>query len=87
VSFDFFIGYNSSFKVNHSRKTLSQIGPENRGGQPLSRISQMTRRFEDLLGRFCYKNQCNTFIATGKTRVTRRVIPKASHCGSISTAA
>ncbi len=53
----------------------------------LTRIPQITCRFEDVFGRFCYKNQCNTFIATGKTRVTRRVIPKASHCRSISTAA
>jgi hypothetical protein len=47
----------------------------------------MNCQFEDALGGFSYKNQCNTIITTGKTRVTRRVIPQASHCGWISTAA
>ena len=33
----------------------------------------MDCQFDDLLGRFCYKNQCNTIIATGQTRLTLRV--------------
>jgi len=36
--------------------------------QGLARIPQMDYQFDDLLGRFCYKNQCNTIIATGQTR-------------------
>ena len=53
----------------------------------LSRIPQMDCQFDDLLGRFCYKNQCNTIIATGQTRLTLRVTQESSLCGSISTAA
>ena len=52
-----------------------------------SRIPQMDYQFDDLLGRFCYKNQCNTIIATGQTRLTLRVTQESSLCGSISTAA
>ena len=52
-----------------------------------SRIPQMDCQFDDLLGRFCYKNQCNTIIATGQTRLTLRVTQESSLCGSISTAA
>ncbi len=37
----------------------------------------MDYQFDDLLGRFCYKNQCNTIIATGQTRLTWRVKPKS----------
>ena len=51
------------------------------------RIPQMDCQFDDLLGRFCYKNQCNTIIATGQTRLTLRVTQESSLCGSISTAA
>ena len=56
----------------------------------------MDCQFDDLLGRFCYKNQCNTIIyknqcntiiATGQTRLTLRVTQESSLCGSISTAA
>ncbi len=43
----------------------------------------MDCQFDDLLGRFCYKNQCNTIIATGQTRLTRRVTPECTLCGSI----
>ena len=53
----------------------------------LPRIPQMDCQFDDLLGRFCYKNQCNTIIATGQTRLTLRVTQESSLCGSISTAA
>ena len=53
----------------------------------LPRILQMDCQFDDLLGRFCYKNQCNTIIATGQTRLTLRVTQESSLCGSISTAA
>ena len=52
-----------------------------------TRIPQMDCQFDDLLGRFCYKNQCNTIIATGQTRLTLRVTQESSLCGSISTAA
>ena len=52
-----------------------------------ARIPQMDCQFDDLLGRFCYKNQCNTIIATGQTRLTLRVTQESSLCGSISTAA
>ncbi len=45
----------------------------------------MNCQFDDVLGRFCYKNQCNTIIITGKTHVTRRVNPESLICGSIST--
>ena len=37
----------------------------------------MDCQFDDLLGKFCYKNQCNTIIATGPTRLTRRVKPES----------
>ena len=30
----------------------------------------MDRQFNDLLGRFYYRNQCNTIIETGQTRLT-----------------
>ena len=52
-----------------------------------TRIPQMDCQFDDFLGRFCYKNQCNTIIATGQTRLTLRVTQESSLCGSISTAA
>ena len=55
--------------------------------QQQPRIPQMDCQFDDLLGRFCYKNQCNTIIATGQTRLTLRVTQESSLCGSISTAA
>ena len=55
--------------------------------QAFPRIPQMDCQFDDLLGRFCYKNQCNTIIATGQTRLTLRVTQESSLCGSISTAA
>ncbi len=48
---------------------------------------QMNCQFEDAIGGFCSKNQCNTIITTGKTRFTRRVIQLASHCGWVSTVA
>ena len=32
----------------------------------------MDCQFDDLLGRFCYKNQCNTIITVGGTRLTLR---------------
>ncbi len=41
----------------------------------LARIAQMDYQFEDVIGRFCYKNQCHTIITTGQPRVTRRVTP------------
>jgi len=50
-----------------------------------ARISQMDYHFDDLLERFCYKNQCNTIITTGSPRVPRRVNPKKPIYGSIST--
>ena len=37
----------------------------------------MDCQFDDLHERFCYKNQCNTFIATGQIRLTRRVNPES----------
>ncbi len=43
----------------------------------LARIPQMDYQFDDLLGRFCYKNQCNTIIATGQTRLTWQVKPES----------
>ncbi len=52
-----------------------------------ARIPQMNCKFDDVLGRFCYKNQCNTIITTGKSRVTRRVNPESLIYGSISTVA
>jgi len=52
-----------------------------------TRIPQMNCQFDDVLGRFCYKNQCNTIITTGKSRVTRRVNPESLIYGSISTVA
>ena len=42
----------------------------------------MECQFDDLLGRFCYKNQCYTNITTSQPRVTRRVNPKTPICGS-----
>ena len=36
----------------------------------LTRIPRMNYQFDDVLGRFYYKNQCNTIITTGETRVT-----------------
>ena len=47
----------------------------------------MNCQFDDVLGRFCYKNQSNTIITTGQTRVTRRVNPESLICWSISTVA
>ena len=41
--------------------------------------------FDDLLERFCYKNQCNTISVTGKPDVTRRVNQETPIYGSIST--
>ncbi len=52
-----------------------------------TRIPQMNCQFDDVLGRFCYKNQCNTIITTGQTRVTRWVNPESLIYGSISTVA
>ena len=52
-----------------------------------SRISQMNCQFEDVPGRFCYKNQCDTIIPAGEPRVTRWVTPENPICGSISTVA
>ena len=37
----------------------------------------MDCQFDDVLGRFCYKNHCNTIIAAIQTRVTRRVKPES----------
>ena len=53
----------------------------------LARIPQMNCQFDDMHERFCYKNQCNTIITTGQTRVTRWVNPESLICGSISTVA
>ena len=50
-----------------------------------SRITQVNYQFDDVRGRFCYKNQCNTVITTGEARVTRRVNQETPICGSIST--
>jgi hypothetical protein len=47
----------------------------------------MDCEYDDMPWRFCYKNQCNTIIETGQTRVTRRVTPESLICGSISTVA
>ncbi len=47
----------------------------------------MNCQFGDVLGRFCYKNQCNTIITTGKPPVTRRVNPEGLIHGLISTVA
>lgn len=47
----------------------------------------MDYQFDDLLGRFFYKNQCNTIIAAGEIRLTRRVNPESLISGSISTVA
>ena len=52
-----------------------------------ARIPQMDYQFDDLLGRFCYKNQCDTNTTTSQPRVTRRVNPNTPICGSISTVA
>ena len=67
--------------INNARTTV--LNPETVS----TRIPQMDCQFDDLLGRFCYKNQCNTIIATGQTRLTLRVTQESSLCGSISTAA
>ncbi len=53
----------------------------------LTRIPQINCQFDDVLGRFCYKNQCNTIITTGKPPVTRRVNPEGLIHGLISTVA
>ena len=37
----------------------------------------MNCQFNDVLGRFCYKNQCNAIITTGETRVTWSVNPES----------
>ena len=42
-----------------------------------TRIPQMDCQFDDLLERFCYKNQCNTIIAAGQIRLTRRMNPES----------
>ncbi len=47
----------------------------------------MNCQFDDVLGRFCYKNQCNTIITSGEPHVTRRVNPENPIYGSISTVA
>ncbi len=44
---------------------------------PDGRIPWMDCQFDDLLERFCYKNQCNTIIATGQIRLIRRVNPES----------
>ena len=51
----------------------------------LARIPQMDCHFDDLLERFCYKNQCNTISVTGKPRATQRVNQETPIYGSIST--
>ena len=56
-------------------------------GHVLTRIPQMDYQFDDLLGRFYYKNQCDTNTTTSQPRVTRRVNPNTPICGSISTVA
>ncbi len=58
-------------------KGLEDVDPDSPDGS----------QFDDVLGRFCYKNQCNTIIETGETRITRRVNPESLICGSISTGA
>ena len=50
-----------------------------------ARVTQMDWQVDDLLGRFYYKNQCNTIIAAGQSRLTRRLNPESPNCGSIST--
>jgi len=47
----------------------------------------MDYQLDALLGRFCYKNQCNTIITTSETRVIRRVTPESTLCGSLLTVA
>ena len=49
----------------------------------LARTPQMDCRFDDLHGPFCYKNQCDTIIATGQIRRSRRVNPESLVRGSI----
>ena len=66
---------------------IDRSGQYTNFGPLLPRIPQMDCQFDDLLGRFCHKNQCNTIIATGQTRLTLRVTRESSLCGSISTAA
>src|SRR5680860_869303 len=39
----------------------------------------MDYQFEDVSGRICYKNQCDTNTTTSQPRVTRRVTPKYPH--------
>ena len=53
----------------------------------LTRIPQMNYQFDHVLGQFYYKNQCNTIVTTGETRVTGRVNPESLICGSISIVA
>ena len=81
--------------VNESGRKIQQpvrlraIGPQFAtvlvGEVFYTRISQMDYHFDDLLERFCYKNQCNIIITTGSPRVPRRVNPKKPIYGSIST--
>ena len=52
-----------------------------------ARIPRMNCSFDDVLGQFCYKNQCNTIITMGEPRVTRRVNQENPVRGSILTAA
>ena len=71
---------------------LVRVGPGERQNPVrrediLSRIPQMDYQFEDVPGRFCYKNQCDIIIPADEPRVTRRVNPKTPICGSISTVA
>ncbi len=42
-----------------------------------TRIPQMDCQFDDLFEQFCCKNQCNTIIAPGQIRLTRRVNPES----------
>ena len=53
----------------------------------LTRIPQMNCQCDDMLGQFCYKNQCNTIFETGQVRLTRWVTPESLICASISTGA
>ncbi len=47
----------------------------------------MICKFDDVIGRFCYENQCNTIITMGQSLVTRRVKPEHPICGSNLTVA
>ena len=49
---------NRSFYLVVHRESGRRVGT----GSP--RITQMDFHFDDLLDRFCYKNQCNTIITT-----------------------